>query len=376
MKLKTKLAISFCMIIFVPILSMILIGLLVRSVGVRESDEIASVLSQLRMIPSWKDMLLDLAVCTVIILLLTAFMMSLWIYQGIVSPLEKLRKAARNIKDGNLDFELDAESSDEIGELSRDFEDMRRRLKESAEEKLATEAENRELIRNISHDLKTPITAIRGYAEGILDGVADTEEKRDKYIRTIRSKAVEMTTLINELTLYSQIDTNRIPYHFVRLDVHAYFSDCAEEIGMDLENKGLNFRFSDLVKEGKEVIADPEQLTRVIHNLVNNSVKYMDKEEGFIGLRIRDAYEYIQVELEDNGKGIGVKELPYVFDRFYRTDESRNSSTGGSGIGLSIAKKIIEDHGGKIWATSKAGSGTTMYFVLRKYYDENQEETI
>ena len=115
--------------------------------------------------------------------------------------------------------------------------------------------------------------------------------------------------------------------------------------------------------------ADPEQLKRVINNIVSNSLKYMEREHGLINLRVKDVGDFIQVELEDNGKGIAAKDLPNIFDRFYRTDASRNSSKGGSGIGLSIVKKIIEDHGGKIWATSREGVGTVMYFVIRKYQE-------
>ena len=95
----------------------------------------------------------------------------------------------------------------------------------------------------------------------------------------------------------------------------------------------------------------------------------MDKSQKKINLRVKDVGDFIQVEIEDNGKGIGAKELQYIFDRFYRTDASRNSGTGGSGIGLSIVKKIVEEHGGKIWATSKEGTGTIMYFVIRKYQE-------
>lgn len=369
MKLKTKLAISFCMIIFVPALSIALLALFVHSTELAQSERIMALRDSIRAYPEWRRLITDFVICVVLILLLTAVMLSIWLYQSIISPLRKLRTAAQSIKDGNLDFELEAESDDEIGELSRDFEEMRKRLKESAEEKLSSEAENRELVRNISHDLKTPITAIQGYAEGIIDGVADTPEKQEKYLRTILAKANEMTTLINELTLYSQIDTNRIPYNFEKLPAVAYFNDCAEEIGLDLENKGIRFRFLTDVEESVDIIADPEQLTRVIHNIISNSVKYMDKQDGYVHLRVRDVGDFIQVEIEDNGKGISAKELPYIFDRFYRTDESRNSATGGSGIGLSIVRKIIEDHGGRIWATGKPGSGTTMYFVLRKYQE-------
>jgi signal transduction histidine kinase len=232
--------------------------------------------------------------------------------------------------------------------------------------------ENKELISNISHDLKTPITAVKGYVEGIMDGVADTPEKMDRYVRTIYNKTNEMDHLINELTFYSKIDTNRIPYTFSKLNVEDYFSDCAEEVGLELETRGIQLCYANYVDKDVLVIADGEQIRRVIHNIISNAIKYMDKQNGMKGIiqiRVKDVGDFVQVEIEDNGKGIAAKDLPYIFDRFYRTDVSRNSSKGGSGIGLSIVRKILEDHGGKVWATSREGIGTIMYFVLRKYQE-------
>ena len=301
--------------------------------------------------------------------LLTTGLLVYWIYRSISVPLAKLQKAARNIREGNLDFEIRQESEDEIGQLCQDFEEMRLRLKANAEEKVEFDRENKELISNISHDLKTPITAIKGYVEGIMDGVADTPEKMDRYVRTIYNKTNEMDHLINELTFYSKIDTNRIPYTFSKLNVEDYFSDCAEEVGLELETKGIQLFYSNYVDRNVLVILDGEQIRRVIHNLVSNAIKYMDKEKGIIQIRVKDVGDFIQVEIEDNGKGIAQKDLPYIFDRFYRADVSRNSSKGGSGIGLSIVRKILEDHGGKVWATSREGIGTIMYFVLRKYQE-------
>ena len=237
-----------------------------------------------------------------------------------------------------------------------------------------TEQKNRELISNITHDLKTPITAIKGYVEGIMDGVADTDEKKERYIKTIYTKATEMDRLINELTYYSGIDSNRIPYTFHRIDVTDYFNDCIEEVGLDLGNKNIQLNYTNLINPGTRIIADPEQMKKVINNIIGNSVKYMDKKEGVIDIRLLDAVDSIRIEIEDNGKGIAAKDLGNIFERFYRTDASRNSSQGGSGIGLSIVKKIVEDHGGYIWATSKEGEGTCMHIVIRKYIDKVEDE--
>ncbi len=320
-------------------------------------------------VPEIKDLAVDALVSIIVILIFTACMLSVWIHTSLMKPIKDLQIAARNIKEGNLDFTIEPEGTDEIGELCKDFEEMRQRLKESTEEKMRAEQENKTLISNIAHDLKTPITAVKGYAEGILDGVADTPEKREKYLRTIYNKASEMDRLINELTLYSKIDTNRIPYNFSKINVGDYFNDCIEELGLDLEAKNIGLAYFNYTDEETTIIADPEQLSRVINNIVGNSCKYLNKAKGLINIRIKDVGDFIQVEIEDNGQGIAARDLPYIFDRFYRTDASRNSATGGSGIGLSIVKKIIEDHGGKIWATSKESIGTVMYFVIRKYQE-------
>lgn len=314
-----------------------------------------------------KQLLIDMVIAIIVILVFTSLMLTQWIQRGVFLPVNELNTAMKNIADGNLEYMLNTDSKGEIGELYKNYEDMRLHLKESTDEKFEHEKQNRELISNISHDLKTPITAIKGYVEGIMDGVADTPEKMDKYIKTIYNKANDMDRLINELTIYSGIDSNRIPYHFHRLNVADYFGDCVEEVGLDLESKNIELNYSNLVSPDAMIIADPEQLKRVINNIIGNSVKYLEREKGVIDIRILDEVDSIRVEIEDNGKGIAARDLPNIFERFYRTDASRNSSKGGSGIGLSIVKKIVEDHGGYIWATSKEGEGTCLHFVFRKY---------
>lgn len=351
---------------------------LIKQIDFRFSDNangtVFIVTTSYELLPEIQSLILDICVSVLLILLFTAGMLIIWIYKGIISPLKKLELATLNIQEGNLDFTIEAEGHDEISELCNNFEIMRMRLKESAEQQIKGERENRELISNIAHDLKTPITAVKGYSEGLLDGVADTPQKQEKYLRTINNKANEMDALLNELTLYSKIDTNRIPYNFSKINVAEYFNDCIEEIGMDLEAKNVGLSYFNYVDNGVQIIADPEQIKRVVNNIVGNSVKYLNRQLGMINVRIKDVGDFIQVEIEDNGKGIAAKDLPYVFERFYRGDASRNSATGGSGIGLSIVKKIIDDHGGKIWATSKESVGTVMYFVIRKYQEVLNDE--
>ena len=393
MKLKTKLMVTCLSMILIPLLltclTFVTVGayMVQKQIGFRQ--EITQEVEQKAQIDISKFLeepmegferiiaptfLKNMIFAIVIILMFTGIMLSLWLYKGLISPINELNVAMKHIKNGDFEYRLEVvETGGEISDLYRNYEDMRLRLKENAEEKIQRERQNRELISNISHDLKTPITAIKGYSEGIIDGIADTPEKIDRYVKTIYNKANDTDKLINELTVYSGIDNNRIPYHFHKILVGEYFRDCIEEIGLDLESRNFKLDYVNLVSPDTMIIADPEQLKRVINNIISNSVKYMDKPQGEINIRILDEVDSIRVEIEDNGKGISQKDLQNIFDRFYRTDASRNSGTGGSGIGLSIVKKIIQDHGGYIWATSKEGEGTCMHFVIRKYIVNEQE---
>ncbi|MBR0092451.1 MAG: HAMP domain-containing histidine kinase [Lachnospiraceae bacterium] len=324
------------------------------------------------------SLLMTMFVALALILIITAFLLILWIRDGFFKPIDDLSAAMRHIRDGELDYSLAPSSNEEneVAELYQTYEDMRLRLKESADEKLHHEQQNKELISNISHDLKTPITAIKGYSEGLLEGVADTPEKQMRYVRTIFNKAVDMDTLINELTLYASIDSDRVPYNFHVINVAEYFGDCVEEVGTEMESRNIRINYSNLTSPDTEVIADAEQIKRVINNIIGNSVKYLERDDGtgLIEIRILDEVDSVRIEIEDNGKGIAAKDIPHIFDRFYRTDTARGTKIGGSGIGLSIVKKIIEDHGGYIWATSHEGEGTCMHLVLRKYLPNYEEQ--
>ena len=332
MKLKTKLVVAFMAVMILPtIFTMVAM----YAIAPRKVGEIQQLY--------------------LLIVFMTAALLVYWIYRTVSIPLAKLQKAARNIKEGNLDFEIKADADDEIGQLCQDFEEMRLRLKANAEEKVAFDKENKELISNISHDLKTPITAIKGYVEGIMDGVADTPEKMDRYIKTIYNKANEMDLLINELTLYSKIDTNRIPYNFTTISAQQYFIDCAEDLYMELDSKGVRFEFGNYMEEDSKVIVDPEQLRRVINNIISNSLKYMDKEQGIITMNVRDVGDFIQVELGDNGKGIAAKDLPNIFDRDRSVDceEDRRGAR---------RQDLGDKHGGErnrdVFCSKKVSGGT------------------
>ena len=319
-----------------------------------------------RMLPEVQDYLVSFRIMSLVIIALMVVCLIIWADKCFFAPMRKLRKAMKTITEGNLACEVKEDYEEELGGLCRDFENMRIHLKEAIDDKMRYDRDTKELISNISHDLKTPLTTIKGYVEGILDGVADSPDKMDRYLKTVYNKANDMERLIGELTLYSKIDTNEIPYNFIKINVKAYFDDCAEEIRTELESRNFVLTYLNYVPDDVCLIADPEQLYRVINNIISNSIKYNNKARGVINIRVREEKEYIHLEIEDNGQGVSPEEAGRIFERFYRADASRNSRTGGSGIGLSIVKKIVEAHGGTIWAVSNKNVGLTMHILLRK----------
>ena len=364
-------------------------------------------------LPGIRSIIFQFILSFLIIICFTASILTLWIYQGMVRPVNVLKKATHKMRDGDLDFSIKTQREDEIGMLCKDFEEMRIRLKESIEMRLASEQEMRELVSNISHDLKTPLTAIEGYTEGIMDGVADTPEKQEKYLKIIHKKAKEMAMLVDELSVCSKIENGIVPYNFQHINVEEYFGDCMQEISMDLDIQNISVEYTNEVDKDVRVEMDPEQLKRVINNIVGNSMKFIEADSGTISIHIKEEDKedqqaatvgkegekaeksgenhrsvfgkkekeekkeqvmepgMIQVEFRDTGKGIAAENLPHVFDRFYRADAARQSSKG-SGLGLAISKKIIEDHGGRIWAESEEGAGTSIFFTLRKEMIEKE----
>ncbi len=342
----------------------------------------------------WHRFIQELLYSYLLIIFITALLLIAWIYRSIVLPLNILRIATHQIGAGNLDQPVQILSTDEIGELCRDFDEMRLDLKNMMDEQTHYEENMRSMLSSISHDLQTPLTAIKGYAEGLLDGIAQTPEMQEKYLHTVLHKANDMTYLVSELALFAQMEQDILTYHFTSLDVTDYFSDCMEDLELDIETMGMKLSYYNNTAPGTQIYADPEQLKRVIYNIVNNAAKYACQTPSTLHVCIEETLpqnpppplyrqlskdgsdlepqekppEYILIQIEDEGPGIPAQDLPHIFDRFYRADTSRSSSTGGSGLGLSIVRKIITDHGGHVWAESIEGVGTSINFVLKKLH--------
>lgn len=314
-----------------------------------------------------------LSAIIIISILVTSNVLTFTIYKDIIKKLNKLKCASNEIKNGNLNYKIEKHSKDEFGDLSINFEEMRIKLKESMDIQMKYEENRKNLTSNISHDLKTPIMSIKGYIEGIKDGVADSPEKMDKYINTIYKKATDMEVLIDELFLFSKLDLKKVLFNFQTINIVNYLKYCVEDLSFDLEKKNANISLNN-EKEDIFVTADLQKLKRVIVNIVENAMKYMDKQNPIIDINLIDNKEYVTIEIKDNGIGIPKENIPFIFDRFYRVDESRNTSISGSGLGLSICKQIIESHEGNMWAESEINVGTSILFTLKKYKGNDDHE--
>ncbi|MDX8291019.1 HAMP domain-containing sensor histidine kinase [Metabacillus indicus] len=308
----------------------------------------------------------------IVILAITSGILTYSISRSILNPIERLSETAKKISENDLDHSCASDQKHELGQLSNTFEDLRLKLKKAAAVQQQYEVSRQELIASISHDLKTPLTSIKGYVSGIQDGVAGTPEKLNRYLSKIEKNAHEMDVLIDELFLYSKLDLEQIPFAFEKVKLDDYFHDFIEELSLTLEQEqGKAVLIYDPL-QSYIVEADREKLNRVVMNISQNSLKYMDKSVKEVQIILSGREKEVQVEIKDNGSGIRKKDIDHIFDSFYRTDESRNSSTGGTGLGLSIAKKIIEKHGGKIWAASEPGVGTSIYFTLKKVNEREE----
>ncbi len=284
--------------------------------------------------------------------------------KDIVLPLKKLENCAQEIAHGNLNFELKSKSGNEIGRVMRSYEKMRFELKKSITNQLDMEENRKQLLSNITHDLKTPITSIKGYIQGIRDGVANDPDKLSKYLDVIYNKSVDMNAMIDDLFLFSKLDLRKEPFNKDYVDVNGFYESCIQELHLELDGNGVELTSECRITEGLKAFMDSQKIKRVILNVINNSMKFMDKEQKLLNMAFLELEDSLVVKIRDNGIGIDREELINIFDRFYRTDPSRNSNTGGSGLGLAIARQIVEQHNGTIAADSVKGEWTEIKFTI------------
>lgn len=285
----------------------------------------------------------------------------------IVRPLKELERGAKQISDGNLDFKLRVRSLNEVGTVVYAYEKMRQELKKSIQKQIQYENSRKELISSISHDLKTPITSIKGYVEGILDGVANTDEKKERYLKVIQQKSLDMDRLIDDLFLFSKLDLNKLPFEFEAISLSSFVKNVVEQMAFEYKDSAMiEYVFENQWDAEPIVSIDKDQIKRVLQNLVQNSVKYNNQESKYINVHVLNSKDQIVLSVEDNGIGMNEEEIKHAFDMFYRSDSSRNSSTGGSGLGLAIVKHIITEHNATIQVKSMPEKGTTIRIIFSR----------
>ena len=282
--------------------------------------------------------------------------------KSVEKPINDLARAADYIRDGNLNFEVMGSDYDEIDKLCTNFDTMRKELKMAQERESYMKKERSMLLANISHDLKTPVTSIKGYVEGIRDGIADTPEKMNRYLDTIYAKARVIDDMVNNLSMFSKLELSRMTFDFEEDDINVFLRGLVEDYRLDMEKNGVEL-VSNISDETAIVKIDYEKISRVFSNIIDNAVKYRNENNPMLEISTFTRDNGVYVCISDNGIGIEEKELKNVFEGFYRVDSSR--SIKGSGLGLGIVKQIVEKHGGKIWLKSEGlGKGTTAIVYL------------
>lgn len=280
----------------------------------------------------------------------------------VAAALREFRRAADDLRSGELDFQILTYPERELDELAQALESVRQRLKATAAAEAAAQEERGLLMANLSHDLRTPITAIKGYVEGIRDGIAATPEKQRHYLDIVYNKTMVMEKLVRNMSDFSEYELGRMQYHFEYVDMLPFLQDLAEEYQDDVQQSGMTFQ-AELPKGSYTVTADRGKLKRVLDNLVSNAVKY-GKPGGEIHFSAEEYEGGLVLQVTDNGKGISPQALHHVFDSFFRADAARTSSVPGSGLGLAICRSIVDSHHGKIWLTSEEGEGTRAFVYL------------
>ncbi|MGH4123429.1 MAG: ATP-binding protein [Clostridium sp.] len=301
-------------------------------------------------------------IISLIIIFCSIYKMYKFITIDILSPISKMHKSSKSVLKGDFSEKVSYDYQGEIGEFSHDFEAMRDNLRKAKDLEEKLKKSEKELIACISHDLKTPIASISGYCEGIIDGVVKEERDIKRYSNIILKKARVLTKLIDDILEFSKAEINQMTINKEEIYWTDFFTEVLEELSMDVESTGRKLQ---LEKGLPNVIAsiDKKRIEQVMYNLVTNSIKYT-KCDGVITISVKRALGYLVISVKDNGVGIGESELPYVFNKFYRGEKHRNLDIPGSGLGLSIAKYIVEKHGGNIEIESSSQHGTEVTFSI------------
>lgn len=272
----------------------------------------------------------------------------------IMIPIQKLTKGAERIEQGNLDEGVSYGGETEFETVFHSFNKMQKSLKAGLEKNAAYEKARTDMISGISHDLRTPLTSVKGYIKGMKDGIANTPEKQENYLNIAYKKACDMEILLQKLFYFSKLETGNMPIYPVRTDLIVFLKEFIKENQEHYKENGLEMTLS-LPEEDCFVQMDKEQMSRVLDNIIDNSIKYRSHNEVHVMTEVKRTNSHVILTITDDGEGVPEDKLPHLFEQFYRADEARSGKKIGNGLGLYISKYIVEQHEGTISARTKGG---------------------
>lgn len=311
---------------------------------------------------------LTVGVIAIVIILFLSQLLTRALIRKILAPVQQLDQAAQRITEGDLSVKISYETEDEFKTVCDSFDLMQQHLKEEMDRNHAYEKARTEMVSGISHDLRTPLTSIKGYIKGMLDGVANTEEKRQEYLKITYRKSCDMERLLSKLFYFSKLETGNMPFVLQTINMKQFLEDYVEEKALELQEKEISFALEWKAKEEICCDLDREQMLRVLDNLVENACKYAKTEHALAlhmaAFQIRN--QKLCIDFYDNGPGMEAGKIGHVFDQFYRGDEARNAACDGNGLGLYVCRYVIEKHNGSIRAENHEGFHVVMELPVKK----------
>jgi signal transduction histidine kinase len=303
----------------------------------------------------------------------TNLFLTRFVFKKIRQPLEMLSSGVNQISEGNLEHKIVYFENDEFKPVCEAFNDMAARLNTSVEEVKRNEQNRKELFEGISHDLRSPLTSIKAYVDGLLDGVAATPESQQEYLQIIKQKTDDINKMVSQLFLYSKLDMGNYPTHSEVLNIGNEIKEYVSASQEEYKTQGLIVEIVS-TPANTHICADPVQLRSVFANILGNSAKYKVKEtaEATINCTVNDGF--IRIIFEDDGTGVPESELSKLFEVFHRSDPSRNNPHKGSGLGLAIASKTLERMNGRIYAENIDTGGLRMIVEIPVIKNGGQTE--
>ncbi len=287
--------------------------------------------------------------------------LSLLLAKAIVTPIQQLTNAANKVAAGDFTEKPVSESNDEIGVLTRSFNDMATQLETNIDSLHKSEKQRKEFVANVSHELRTPITNIRSYAETLQETDVSDEMQHD-FLGVIVTESDRMTKIVQDLLTLSRFDAGSIEFNFELFSIEKSINDVYNAMLLEAQKRGHSFT-TEFKTKLPEIVGDRARIEQVLMNMVSNAIKYT-KDNGRVSVYAESSGGYVRVSVEDNGIGIPSEEVDRVFDRFYRVDKARSRESGGTGLGLSIANEIAARHKGSLKISSVLGKGTTIVLTL------------